>query len=79
MAPSFADIFVSNCVKVGLVPITLPPDEVRRLMDLVDLENGSEMTVDLEQQTITAGGEPIAFRSIPSSGTAFSTVSTTSD
>ena len=61
VAASFADIFVSNCVKVGLVPIALAPDEVRRLMDLVDLENGSEMTVDLEQQTITAGGEAIAF------------------
>ncbi len=61
VASSFADIFVSNCVKVGLVPIALAPDEVRRLMDLVDLENGSEMTVDLEQQTITAGGEAIAF------------------
>ena len=61
VASSFADIFVSNCVKVGLVPIALAPEEVRQLMDLVDLENGSEMTVDLEQQTITAGGEAIAF------------------
>ena len=61
VAPSFADIFVSNCVKVGLVPITLSPDEVRSLMDLVDTENGSEMTVDLEEQTITAGAEVIAF------------------
>jgi 3-isopropylmalate/(R)-2-methylmalate dehydratase small subunit len=62
VAPSFADIFVSNCVKVGLVPITLPADDVRQLMDLVDTERGSEMTVDLEQQVITApGGEAISF------------------
>ncbi len=62
IAPSFADIFVSNCVKVGLVPIVLPPEQVKMLMDLVDRENGSEMTVDLEQLTITApGGEMLAF------------------
>jgi 3-isopropylmalate/(R)-2-methylmalate dehydratase small subunit len=62
VAPSFADIFVSNCVKIGLVPIVLPPEEVRQLMDLVDRDQGSEMTVDLEEQTITApGGEVLAF------------------
>ena len=37
-------------------------------MDLVDRENGSEMTVDLEDQTITApGGEMLAFPFDPSS------------
>ena len=58
IAPSFGDIFASNCVKIGLVTITLPAEEVKQLMDLVDREDGSEMTVDLEQQVITApGGE----------------------
>ena len=67
IAPSFADIFVSNCVGIGLVPIILPADQVKMLMDLVDRENGSEMTVDLEQSTITApGGEMLAFSFDPS-------------
>jgi 3-isopropylmalate/(R)-2-methylmalate dehydratase small subunit len=62
VAPSFADIFVSNCVKIGLVPITLPAEQVRELMARVDPERGSEMTVDLEQQTISApGGEVYHF------------------
>jgi 3-isopropylmalate/(R)-2-methylmalate dehydratase small subunit len=62
VAPSFADIFVSNCVKIGLVPISLPAEQVHSLMGLVDREHGSEMTVDLEQQTITApGGEVLSF------------------
>jgi 3-isopropylmalate/(R)-2-methylmalate dehydratase small subunit len=62
VAPSFADIFVSNCVKTGLVPVVLPPEQVRELMELVDRKAGSEMTVDLEQQTITApGGEVLPF------------------
>jgi 3-isopropylmalate/(R)-2-methylmalate dehydratase small subunit len=54
VAPSFADIFVSNCVKIGLVPITLPAEHVHVLMSEVDRERGSELTVDLEQQTITS-------------------------
>ena len=62
IAPSFADIFVSNCVKIGLVPITLSPEQVHELMSLVDRGRGSKMTVDLEQQTIAApGGEVMHF------------------
>ncbi len=51
IAPSFADIFASNCVKVGLVPIVLPPDEVKALMESV--VGGGDLAVDLEAQTIT--------------------------
>src|SRR5881396_2540069 len=51
IAPSFADIFASNCVKIGLVPIVLPADEVKALMESV--AGGGDLTVDLEQQTIT--------------------------
>ena len=54
-------------MKTGLVPIVLPPTDVQTLMDLVDREHGSEMTVDLEQQTITAGSEAIAFPFDPAS------------
>jgi 3-isopropylmalate/(R)-2-methylmalate dehydratase small subunit len=62
IAPSFGDIFYSNSVQNGLVPITLPLEQVKRLMGLVDYEAGSEMTVDLEQQLIVGpDGEAIAF------------------
>jgi 3-isopropylmalate/(R)-2-methylmalate dehydratase small subunit len=61
VASSFADIFVSNCVKTGLVPVVLPAKDVQTLMDLVDREQGTEMTVDLERQTITAASEVFAF------------------
>ena len=53
IAPSFGDIFRSNCVNIGLVPIELDAAEVKRLMELVDLDQGSDMTVDLEAKTIT--------------------------
>ncbi len=62
IAPSFADIFYNNCFKNGILPITLPQEDVDKLMD--DAERGANavLTVDLENQTITGpdGGE-IAF------------------
>jgi 3-isopropylmalate/(R)-2-methylmalate dehydratase small subunit len=55
VAPSFADIFISNCVKIGLVPVALPPDRVKALMSSV--AGGGELTVDLETKTIIAPGD----------------------
>ena len=53
IAPSFGDIFRSNAAKIGLVTIDLPAPEVKRLIGMVDADAGAEMTVDLEQRTIT--------------------------
>ena len=61
VAPSFADIFRNNCTKVGLLPVALPEDIVRGLMDAVREEPSTEITVDLEQRTITGGGVRAAF------------------
>jgi 3-isopropylmalate/(R)-2-methylmalate dehydratase small subunit len=64
VAPSFGDIFHTNAGKIGMLAITLPPDEIERLMESVDLDTGSEMTVDLERRVIVApdGREvPFAF------------------
>ena len=52
VAPSFGDIFRTNAGKNGLLAIVLPPDEVDRLMESVDLDTGSEMTVDLERRVV---------------------------
>ena len=50
IAPSFGDIFRSNCLKIGLVPIALPAEEVAELME--SARGGGELTVDLELQEI---------------------------
>ena len=50
IAPSFGDIFFSNSVQIGLVPLTLPTEEVKALMAAVG--DGGDVTVDLEAQTI---------------------------
>ncbi|HSK17450.1 MAG TPA: 3-isopropylmalate dehydratase small subunit [Gaiellaceae bacterium] len=49
VAPSFSDIFRTNCLKVGLLPVVLPDKQVRALMEL---GSGAEIVVDLEEQTI---------------------------
>jgi len=52
IAPSFADIFYSNCFKNGMLPITLPREAVSELFERVYKNDGYELTVDLESQTI---------------------------
>jgi len=51
VAPSFGDIFRTNCVKIGLVPVVLPQKHVKALM-----ADSGEITVDLEAQTVGAYG-----------------------
>ena len=54
IAPSFGDIFRSNASKIGMVVIELPEHEVKTLMEAVDLDRGSSVTVDLEAREIVA-------------------------
>ncbi|OFW77911.1 MAG: 3-isopropylmalate dehydratase small subunit [Actinobacteria bacterium RBG_19FT_COMBO_70_19] len=56
IAPSFADIFRNNCTKVGLLPVVLPPETVRALMDSVEANPSIELTVDLEGKRVTGAG-----------------------
>ena len=64
IAPSYGDIFFSNAFQVGLVPLTLPSDDVKALMAAVG--EGADVSVDLEAQTITdPNGRVIAFEIDP--------------
>jgi 3-isopropylmalate/(R)-2-methylmalate dehydratase small subunit len=62
IAPSFADIFHSNCFQNGVLPIKLPAETVALLM--ADAEKGANarLTIDLAAQTITRpDGSTVAF------------------
>ena len=62
IAPSFADIFFSNCFKNGLLPIALPESVVAQLFDEVFAFPGYQLTVDLPRQVIVKpDGTEIAF------------------
>jgi 3-isopropylmalate/(R)-2-methylmalate dehydratase small subunit len=60
IAPSFADIFKSNCSKIGLLTVVLTDAEVDQLMAIADMP-GNHVTVDLESQTVTADGFSATF------------------
>lgn len=60
IAPSFADIFYSNCTKVGLLPIVLGSEEVVALTEIAENPN-NVVTIDLETQSVSAPGFTASF------------------
>jgi 3-isopropylmalate/(R)-2-methylmalate dehydratase small subunit len=59
VAPSFADIFYSNCTKIGLLPVVLPDDDVRALMA------AGSATIDLAAQEARWDGGSASFEIDP--------------
>jgi 3-isopropylmalate/(R)-2-methylmalate dehydratase small subunit len=56
IAPSFGDIFRNNCTKIGLLPVELPAESVRALMDAVLDDPATRVIVDLDATTVSAPG-----------------------
>ena len=54
VAASFADIFYGNCFKNGILPITLPQDQVDVLMEDARRGENARIAVDLASQTVTS-------------------------
>jgi 3-isopropylmalate/(R)-2-methylmalate dehydratase small subunit len=62
IAPSFADIFLNNCFKNGLLPIALDEARVDRLFAQVMTAPGFSLAIDLDAQTVRApDGEVMHF------------------
>jgi 3-isopropylmalate/(R)-2-methylmalate dehydratase small subunit len=55
VAPSFADIFYSNCTKIGLLPVTLSEEDCHALA------RAGEGEVDLAEQEVRFAGREVAF------------------
>ncbi len=55
VSSSFADIFFSNCTKIGLLPVVLPEAEIRALMA------AGEGEIDLEAQEVRFDGRAVDF------------------
>ena len=51
---SFADIFFSNCFKNGLLPVVLTTEEIEQLFAACTQDADFSLSIDLEQQTVTA-------------------------
>jgi 3-isopropylmalate/(R)-2-methylmalate dehydratase small subunit len=54
IAPSFADIFRNNCLKIGLLPVELRQESVRALMDAVLDDPTTEIDIDVSALTVSA-------------------------
>ncbi len=52
IAPSFADIFHTNCFKNGILPIALPQEDIDKLMDDAGRGANAIISIDLEKQEI---------------------------
>jgi 3-isopropylmalate/(R)-2-methylmalate dehydratase small subunit len=59
VAPSFADIFFANSTKIGLLPVALPVDAVRGVME------ARAARVDLEAQQVSWEGGSATFEIDP--------------
>ncbi len=62
IAPSFADIFRTNCTKIGMLPVILPDDDVRAIIGAALDQPGIGMTVDLgESVVVLPDGRSVEF------------------
>jgi len=53
IAPTFADIFFSNAGKNGIVLVRLSEEDVAKLLNNAKTIDGYELTVSLEEQSVT--------------------------
>ena len=61
IAPSVADIFYTNALKNGLLPVTLKSGEVDRLFKATVENEGFSVSVDLGKQSVYAGTDEMQF------------------
>jgi len=61
ISTSFADIFYNNCINNGMLPVTLPRDQIQLLLEDAGTP-GTEITVDLENsKVIRPNGDEFSF------------------
>ena len=60
ISTSFADIFYNNCFKNGVLPLVLPPEQVREIMDKAESDPGIELNVDLVSQRVWDESEELS-------------------
>jgi 3-isopropylmalate/(R)-2-methylmalate dehydratase small subunit len=61
ISPRFADIFRGNSLKGGLLTVQLPEDVVERIWTAIEADPQTEVTVDLDEQSVRFAGETVAF------------------
>lgn len=62
LATKFADIFRGNSGKQGLLTGVISQEDCESLWKILEAEPGTELTVSLEDKTVTAGGATYPFQ-----------------
>ena len=62
LAPRFADIFRGNAGKQGLVAGVISQDDAEQLWKILETEPGTQITVDLRERSVVAGGMRTTFQ-----------------
>ena len=52
ISTSFADIFYNNCFKNGILPVTVSPEDLEKLMDDASSGSNATLSIDLEAKEI---------------------------
>lgn len=61
ISSSFGDIFYTNSLKNGLLPVPIKQDELDELLELIELEPQTKVTVDLENQLVLIPSASLEF------------------
>ena len=61
IAPSFADIFKTNCAKNGLLTVELDDDHIRELVALAHADPAAQTRIDLPEQTVESAAGVACF------------------
>ena len=59
IAPSFADIFFNNCFQNGILPVVLPEETIKQILEKAEANPGYELHVDLDGQRVWDDDEEI--------------------
>lgn len=65
IAPSFADIFRTNCGNIGLLTVELPTQTCQRLIALAQSDPATPVRIDLPDQTVVAADVHATFEIDP--------------
>lgn len=61
ISSSFGDIFYNNSLKNGLLPVPIKQEELDKLLELIELEPKTRVTIDLENQYVKIPGASLEF------------------
>lgn len=70
---SFSEIFTGNCTALGLPVVTVSQEIAERLMDRIEAEPDTQVTIDLSQKQITVDADSYALEIVESSRQALTT------